>query len=248
MKKIFFLLITLTISVFGQHFTTENIKKYIGQTYHYYMLLGIIELRMDANNTYIARYESEGLYWYNSGKFKMEKGVIKLSPEICRQFADSDDGIDCSNTLGEAKIDLIEDPYSLYYTEYIFVESRVNKQLLMEGKENDSFRMPVPGTEVPEGETRMISKWQVITLGMKKGVTTSAVKIRKTPETNGEELMYYPEIFASEQKAVPKNTSVTAIARTMEKEKVNKWENYWYYVQVGAHDGVWMFGEFVKFI
>jgi hypothetical protein len=186
------------------------------------------------------------MYWYNSGSFKLEKGLIKLSPEICRQFADAEEGIDCSNTLGDARIDLIEDEYSLYYSQYLFIESRNNKQLLMEGKENDNFRMPVPGTEVPEGETRMIGKWQVITMGMKKGVTTSAVKIRKTPEAEGEELVYFSEIFAPEQKSVPNKTSVTIIARTLEKQTVQKWENYWYYVQVGAHDGVWMFGEFVK--
>jgi hypothetical protein len=83
-------------------------------------------------------------------------------------------------------------------------------------------------------------------MGMKKGVTTSAVKIRKTPEAEGEELVYFSEIFAPEQKSVPNKTSVTIIARTLEKQTVQKWENYWYYVQVGAHDGVWMFGEFVK--
>ncbi len=247
MKKIFLLAsLTISIQLFSQNFKADNIKNYIGHTYHYYMLLGVVELRLDANYTYMAKYESEGMYWYNSGSFKLEKGLIKLSPEICRQFPDAEEGIDCSNTLGEAKIDLIEDSYSLYYSEYIFIESRNNKQLLMEGKENDSFRMPVPGKEVPEGETRMIGKCQVITMGMKKGITTSAVKIRKTPEMEGEELVYYSEIFAPEQKSVPNKTSVTIIARTLEKQTVQKWENYWYYVHVGAHDGVWMFGEFVK--
>jgi len=248
MKKFLLLLILFPLgNIFSQNFTSDNVKNYGGKTYHLALLLGIVEVQLNTDNTYTARYESEGIYWYNSGKYRVEKGLIRLAPEICRQFADTDDGVDCSSTLGEAKVDLIRDDYSLYYKEYLFFESRYNKQLLIEGKENDNFRLPVPGTEVPEGETRMISKWQVITIGMKKAITTSAVKIRKTPEAHGEELAYYSEIFAPEQKSVPKNATVTVVARTLEKEKVDKWENYWYYVHVGAPDGVWMFGEFVKF-
>jgi hypothetical protein len=248
MKKLTaFFIFFFSLQVFSQNFTAENVKNYKGLTYHFYMLLGVVELKLETDDTYTARYESEGLYWYNTGKYKMEKGLIKLSPEVCKQFADTDENVDCSATLGEAKIDLIKDDYSLYYTEYLFVQSRYNKQLLMEGKENNNFRLAVPGTEVPEGQIRMVGQTQVTTMGMKKAVTTTSVKIRKTPDIQGEELPFYAEIFAEEQKSVPKSTSLTVIARTMEKSMVAKHENYWYYVQVGAHDGVWMFGEFVKF-
>lgn len=245
-KLILFVGLSFSIHIFSQNFTTDNVKNYVGHTYHLYLLLGVVELQLDANNTYTAKYESEGMYWYNSGKFKMEKGLIRLTPEICRQFADTDDGVDCFTTLGEAKIDLIKDDYSLYYTEYLFVQSKSNKELLMEGTVNDNFRLPVPGKEVPEGVTRMVGTTEVLTMGMKKGFTNSAVKIRKTPDAKGEELAYYSEIFAPEQKSVPNNSPVTVIARTTQKEVIGKWENYWYYVQVGAHDGVWMYGEFVK--
>jgi hypothetical protein len=234
--------------LFSQNFTTENVKSYMGLSYHYYMLLGVVELKLETDYTYTARYESEGLYWYNTGKYKMEKGLIKLSPEVCKQFADTDENIDCSSTLGEAKIDLIKDDYSLYYTEYLFVQSRYNKQLLIEGKQNDNFRLAVPGKEVPEGLTRMVEQTQVTTMGMKKAVTNTSVKIRKTPDVHGEEIPYYAEIFADEKKSVPTSSPVTVIARTMEKTLLGKHENYWYYVQVGAHDGVWMFGEYLKFI
>jgi hypothetical protein len=248
MKKMISLLLFLSAGIlFAQHFTTENLKKYTGQTYHMYFLLGAVELNLETNGTYTARYESEGMYWYNTGKYKLEKGLIKLSAEVCKQFADTDENVDCSTTLGEAKIDLIVDEYSLYYKEYLFVQSKTNKQLLMDSPENDNFRVPVPGTEVPEGEQRMIKNIPVTTMGMRKGITTSAVKIRKTPDAEGEEIPYYPALFEPEQRSVPNNTNLTVVARTNEKVKIGKWENYWYYVNVGANDGVWMFGEFVKF-
>ena len=247
MKKILFIsLITLSVPVFSQHFTADNYKNYTGKTYHLYLLVGVVELKLQTDNTYTAQYESEGLYWYNAGKFRFEKGLIKLFPDVCKQFADTEEMIDCSNTLGEAKVDLIIDDYSLYYTQYLLVESRNNRELLMEGKDNDMFRVPVPGTEVPEGLTRMISKWQVITMGMKKAITTTATKIRKTPEADGEEVPYYAAIFEPEQKSVPKNTHLSIIARSAEKQKLNKSEDYWYYVLVGACDGVWMHGEYLK--
>jgi hypothetical protein len=248
MKKILIVSIAFSFSiVFAQNFTTENVKNYAGKTYHYYMLLGVVELTLETSGTYTARYESEGLYWYNSGKYKMEKGLIKLTPDVCKQFADTDELVDCTSTLGEAKIDLIKDDYSLYYKEYLFVQSKSNNQLLMEGKDNNNFRLPVPGTEVSEGESRMVSNVSVTTVGMKKGTTTSSVKIRKTPSADGEEVLYYSALFEPEQKSVPSNTQLIVVARTNEKVKVGKWENYWYYVNVGANDGVWMFGEFIKF-
>jgi len=249
MKK---LLIVLFLFPFGiisaQNFTAESVKQYQGKTYSYYMLLGEVQIVLDDNASYTAKYESEGMYWYNSGNYKYEKGYIKLYPKVCKQFAEDNENIDCENTLGDAWIDLIKDDYSLYYKEYLFVKSKNNKHVLINGdEENDQFLIPVPGTEVPEGETRMVKNTTVITMGMKKGITTSSVKIREIPAADGKELAYYPAIFEPELKAVPKDNPVTVIARTTEKQKVSKWENYWYYVQVGAHDGVWMFGEFVKF-
>lgn len=247
MKKILFLILLLPLGKnFCQNFTNDNIKSYTGKTYHLALLLGIVEVQFNGDFTYTAKYESEGIYWYNEGKFKVEKGLVKLTPTVCKQFADTDENVDCSATLGEAKVDLIMDDYSLYYKEYLFFESRYNHELLMEGKENDSFRLPVPGSEVPEGETRMISKWQVVTMGMKKTLTNSSAKMRKTPEESGEEVLYYPAIFESEQKSVPKNTTVTVIARTMEKYTIGHKENYWYYVQTGASDAAWIWGEHLK--
>ena len=247
MRKILFLFILFSAgNIFSQNFTPDNVKGYTGKIYHRDFYQGMLEVQLNADNTYSARYEAEGTYWYNSGKFKLEKGLIRLTPNVCKQFADTDEEVDCSSTLGEAKVDLIKDEYSLYYKEYLLFESRYNKELLVDGKANDNFLLPVPGTQVPEGETRMISKWQVITMGMKKGITISSVKIRTTPEENGEEVLYTPALFEPEQNSVPKNVSVTLVARTTEKQTVNGKEDYWYYVQVGANEGVWMFGGGVK--
>jgi hypothetical protein len=247
MKKFIFLFILFPLgNIFSQNFTADNVKNYAGKTYHIALLLGVIEVQLNPDNTYTAKYESEGVYWYNSGKYRVEKGLMRLTPSVCKQFGDTNEEVDCSSTLGEAKVDLIKDDYSLYYKEYLFFESRYNKQLLMEGKENDNFLLPVPGTEVPPGETRMISRWQVVTMGMKKTFTTTFTKIRKTPEESGEEVAYYPAIFEPEQKSVPKNATVTLVARTMEKYTVNNKEDYWYFINVGACDGVWIWGGCVK--
>ncbi len=250
MKKIIStsIFILMLVIAQAQNFTSSNVKSYQNKTYHYHMLLGSVEIILGEDDSYSAKYESEGMYWYNTGNYKLEKGYIKLYPKVCKQFAEDQENIDCESTLGNAWIDLIKDDYSLYYKEYLFVKSKNNNHVLIQGdQDNDNFLMPIPGTEVPEGETRMVGATQVITMGKRKAFTTSAVKIRENPAADGKELAYYSAIFEPEQKSVPKNTWVTLIARTTEKQKVSKWENYWYYVQVGAHDGVWMFGEFVKF-
>ena len=50
----------------------------------------------------------------------------------------------------------------------------------------------------------------------------------------------------------PKETQIRVLARTLEKERVQQWTNYWYYVEITAAEGMmqrygWMFGEFISF-
>ena len=248
MKKIFFVISLVTAChLSAQSFATENINDYNNKTYKYSVGIGYVELTLKPNKTYSAKYESEGMYWYNGGTYEQRKDILQLFPDVCKETIDSELRMDCDKSLGKAHIELIFDNTSLYYTQFIKVTSEVNKELLYSGEENNSFTLGVPGMEVKEGQSRKVDGRDVITMGSKVGVTTSDVKIRKSPDTKGEVLAYYPEMFGDPLKAVPINTPVVVIARTESKVKVQNWENYWYLVQVGFHSQVWMYGEFVKF-
>lgn len=93
------------------------------------------------------------------------------------------------------------------------------------------------------------------------GRIKETAKLRNGPDVQSEAKEYCKTTEISETpckldcaQAIPAGTKVILLARTKQKVKVNKWENYWYYVryQTGAcimgpvfmHS--WVFGEFVK--
>jgi len=247
MRKLFFLFIPAVLALHAQNFTQENISTYTDKTYSLDLIMGTVELKLNKNNSYTVQLGSEGNYWYNEGTFRLEKGYIKLNPTVCKEDVKSMENIDCKKTLGDADIDLINDEYSLYHTQFLLVKSKYNRSLLYEEPQNSTLLFPIKGSEVPAGQTRMKGASQVITMGFVSATTASEVKIRKTPSEDGEVVEYFTGLFEDPQKAVPKNTTVIVIARTMDKVKGQKSENYWYLVNVGTNQEVWIFGEYLKF-
>jgi hypothetical protein len=97
----------------------------------------------------------------------------------------------------------------------------------------------------------------VVTMGAVKGKTTDNVKLRVKPDPSAAEINYIaiepspvdPMGTTVEKPFMPRNTAVTVLARTKEKMKVGKWENYWYYVEyLESWDYMkraWLYGQFL---
>jgi len=109
-----------------------------------------------------------------------------------------------------------------------------------------------PGSEV------YIDGYMSVTIDSKEAKLTYNMKFREKPDLNGKIINYYrinPEsddLMEEELKFVPKDTTIYVIARTKDKYKVDKWNNYWYYVEVPDVYGFsrtkgWMFAEFIEF-
>jgi len=107
------------------------------------------------------------------------------------------------------------------------------------------------------GAERMLDGVAVIyTPGTKKPTTT--VIVRKAPSKSSEALNWYSQIkdgSVEERKNLRKGEKITVLARTREKLQVDKWNNYWYYVDIDATNAMgnvplsergWVFGEFLK--
>lgn len=248
MKKIIrFTLCTfclLASTCYAQSFSSGNIESYLGKTYVHGGPGWIIQLKLNKDYSYESSEDSEGGWHYNSGTFEFTEGYIFLKPKVCKLTENSEGSVPCSETLGEVKIDLVETHDDLYFLEYLRVRSISANSYL----DTHQMRFGVPGTEVPEGKSRIYKELNVVTMGMKKGKTTSDVKIRKGPDVKSEVISFQPEMFTDYSgTAVPLGFSVTVIARTSDKVQVKEWNNYWYLVNVGFHEEVWMYGEFVKF-
>ena len=99
---------------------------------------------------------------------------------------------------------------------------------------------------------RKVGAVPVVTLGAVFGETTQNVRIRTAPRVQAGILKYLEPEAARELDYCPKGKQILVIARTLEKERVQQWINYWYYVELFASWGLtprygWMFGEFITF-
>jgi hypothetical protein len=227
---------------------TADIKMVIGSRLTYSMLIGSCVIEFNKNGTYEANYESEGLYWHNKGDYSVKNNKILLAPAVCKSYKNDERGVPCETTLGRAECAIIEDLKSLYYTRYLECTSLDNKNVL--GFNSPGILFPLPQFRIKSGEERVFKGTRVIVLPDSNGVTTSNVKIRKSPSISSESVQYMEKMaYDPTSKTldfVPRDTRITIIARTKDKYSVDKWSNYWFLVSVGMQTEVWMFGEFVK--
>ena len=112
-------------------------------------------------------------------------------------------------------------------------------------------------TSVPAGTRITIGQVAAITAGRLKGTVTVNAKFRERPDTSSRALSCMvlkegpdaPEEIKLDY--APAGSVIGILARTEKKFRVEKWENYWYYVEVfDAYrfkaQKAWMFGEFIK--
>lgn len=110
-------------------------------------------------------------------------------------------------------------------------------------------------TAIPSNSNIIFQNVSVLALGGKKGVTTDDAKLREKPDINSKSFNCISEATMEKKPYVLNKEKLILLFKTLEKQKVKKWENYWYYVYVdsgwyGRCDSEnnlgWIFGEFVR--
>jgi hypothetical protein len=92
---------------------------------------------------------------------------------------------------------------------------------------------------------RKVDGIEVVTMGAVFGMTTQNVRVRAAPSVQAGIIRFPTSDYH------PKGSSVRLLARTVQREKVQQWTNYWYYVENTAMEESprygWMFGEFLEY-
>ncbi|HOP64030.1 MAG TPA: hypothetical protein PK358_15695 [Spirochaetota bacterium] len=194
------------------------------------------------------KFESE-LVWpgeqaiaYPSGTYTIKNGRLTLSIE---------NGLMCEGITG-VKLEGGTpgyDPVSPKYRRYISFKGKQLEKLYFETKE---LKIWDCNSGIEEGENLKINGLEAVAMGIKEGSTTTVLKMRNAPSEKAEQV-HYSYTDEDDQKytvkALPLNTSLTVLARTKKKDKVGKWNNYWYYVEFETYFDymrAWVYGEFVK--
>jgi hypothetical protein len=180
-----------------------------------------------------------GFVWYIEGNYEISGNNVLLHPAKCFRYENGPEK-NCNETIGEATCYLEKKNDSIFYSTYLKCKSKNNKDMF------DTFEYPVEDSRIKAGETKKVDTIEVVTTGRKSAVTTANVKIRVKPSVSAKEIEFrlYPDFRSP---FVPEKQFITVYARTLKKEKVQNWENYWYYIEAGTSGKAWMFGEFIKF-
>lgn len=239
---------TTTIAI-----TSANISKYIGKTFFSAVIpFEAFYLRFNADNTYVLATEGNGGgFTVNAGKFSLKDDKFNLTAQRCYYFPDGDRSNFSKITGKESGVKsvcgqnesfgniitakIISDEKSLYFKEYLVLNGRV---------------FGVAGTEPKSGEAKNYYGIDVIIVGRKEGITTTSVKTRSTPSENSTLGVCYSDDLGEEDEIIQrieKNETVTALARTIFKQKVSNIEDYWYLVKPAYDCEIWIHGQYLKF-
>jgi hypothetical protein len=196
-----------------------------------------IELSFERNSTYSAAISFGDHGPTLTGKYMLAHGALTL-------YVDNDARTQLK-TMADVNLDarrdwlfkkgvLVNDPSSLTYSTFLQFENGIRFY-----DEKSS-----PGKE---GTAVTIGKLPAVLMGMKPGKANTTVKFRERPDVKSKEI-HLDQSPMDPLRAVPAGTELAVLARTSSREKVQKWENYWYYVEIPGRFGNtrgWMFAEFV---
>lgn len=168
-----------------------------------------------------------------SGSYKIKGDTITLTFEKLPQCTDFN--------KGEVLHGKLSDLNSLQYRWYLSFDER-------------GITVYNYSTEIKTGDAVTIQGVEAVSMGSASGHTTSVLKIRTAPGAKEKEITWEGSCDSDTEvyKSIKKDTGLVIFARTKNKDKVGKMENYWYYVRFdkegycgGSVEG-WVFGEFVK--
>lgn len=176
------------------------------------------------------------------GRYTIDNGTVVITG--FKRTSDSIDG----EVPGDLRCTLVRTEESLQYAELLTCQSVVG------GNKVDFYDT---GARVKAGAEKMVDGIAVLYLPSLKKPTTTLV-VRKAPSKSSEALSWYSQKkdgTVEERKNLRRREKVTVLARTREKLQVDKWNNYWYYVEIDAVNAMgnvplsergWVFGEFLK--
>ncbi len=231
---------------FAEKVSQSDIDGLINSRLTCYIPMGHSAITLMKNNRYSMELGSPGPDWRSEGRYELKNSRLLLHPEKCYDGTTSKTlSPDCGNTMGEAVATLDKSDSDLYFSKYLVIEAADRKKI---AGDTAILRFGLPGTKVTAGSRRSFDGINVITMGMQMGVVTANAKIRLKPSTQARSMKYLESPYGpgSLTESVPAGTSLKVKARTVEKDKVGQWNNYWYLVDVGMCSDVWIFGELVK--
>jgi hypothetical protein len=200
------------------------------------------------NNNYYLNFSEECGAWYTNGTFKIKNGKVFLYPTECNNHGED---VKCNKSFfGEGTCYIEDDKNDLLYSKYFICKPLKSEIFTCNDYDNvnEYFKFPIFKTRIKPGSKKYINNILVITLGQMKGIIIQEAILKKNPNIDSPSIDFIPSFKIESHKSVPINEEILLIARTEKKDKIDISNNYWYYINIGFNEGVWVFGDSIKII
>jgi len=106
------------------------------------------------------------------------------------------------------------------------------------------------GTIAKEGIKVKLFEDEAVSIGYKKAVTLDVLNLRSRPSLKSSRIQY-ETVDGKKIYSLKKDFEIRVLARSVDKDFVDEWNNYWYYVEINNFPVsviyAWVYGEFIKF-
>ncbi|ASV13415.1 hypothetical protein [Leptospira santarosai] len=201
-------------------------------------------IKFNDNGSYEFSYDSEGWTWFNRGTYLIKNNTIELKSNFCSSGEHK--GQVCSATFHNGKCIIEPTPLDVEYEYALICRSNHNfKVFSSDSKPSNLVSFEIKQFLLPAGNERVYKGHKIITMGNIIGEVTEPVVLRDGPGINYQKLDYIVNVYDGPYlKSLQKGKKVIIHGRTLKKETVKNWENYWLLISIDDTNKVWAFGQF----
>ncbi|MCW7483271.1 SH3 domain-containing protein [Leptospira kanakyensis] len=193
-------------------------------------------------------YSSEGWDWETSGSFSIKENSIYLLGESCSSSIEEQKK-KCSNSFNDGICSITEDKLNLEYQyELVCYSKKPYKIYTSFSDESNEISFNIKKYILPIGSIRKYNDVEIYTLQNKIGISKENVSLREGPGVDFPKTDYVVNVYDGPRfVSLPKGKKVTIHGRTLQKQSVKSWENYWLLISIDDTRMVWAFAEFFDY-
>ncbi|MBN2545392.1 MAG: hypothetical protein JXB50_06325 [Spirochaetes bacterium] len=202
---------------------------------------GGVHLQFNNNKTfsaYMSKGQDRGVRIF--GKYEIKGGFLNLYYK---------------NKIWLAKGVIKYDPKDLKYPYYLVFQNDLFKamdEILNTGLKMVKWnKIKDMQTVAKEGFKIKLYEDEALSSGYKKAVTLDVLNLRSRPSITSPRIQF-ETVNGKKVYSLKKGFEIRVLARSIDKDVVEGWNNYWYYIEINNFPVsiiyAWVYGEFIKFL
>jgi hypothetical protein len=205
-------------------------------------------LELQPNSRFKFTYSSEGWDWETTGSYSIKENSIHLTGNSCSSNLENKK-TKCINSFNDGICSIKENKFSIEYKYELECISKQDYKIFTSDSElSNKIHFDIKKYILPIGSIREFNNIKIYTLQNKIGISKDNVSLREGPSIDSPKIDYVVNVYDGPRlSSLPKGKKVTIHGRTLQKQSVKNWDNYWLLISIDDTKFVWAFAEFFDY-